>query len=149
MVSKDQIDTYKKLRSSLEVFSRTFFEEMMYSDTPEFHREIYNYLLTEDRVALAAPWGCAKSTITCVFYPLWMAMSLVRKDIVIISAAETLAVEFLRKIRMEIQGNEKFRTLFGDQQSDKWTENHIVLKNGTNIRAKGAGGPAMAARHQP
>lgn len=145
-VSKEQIETYKRLRGSLELFAGMFFEEMMYSDTPDFHREIYKYLLTEDRVALAAPRGFAKSTITCVFYPLWMALLLVRRDILIISASETLAVEFLRKIRMEICGNEKLRALFGDQQSDKWTENHIVLRNGVNIRAKGAGGQIRGFR---
>lgn len=146
VVSEDQIATYKKLRGSLEVFARTFFEEMMYSDTPKFHREIYDYLLSEERVALAAPRGFAKSTIVCVFYPLWMAMLMVRRDILIISASETLAVEFLRKIRMEICGNEKLKALFGDQQSDKWTENHIVLRNGVNIRAKGAGGQIRGFR---
>lgn len=114
--------------------------------TPEFHREIFKYLLSEDRIALAAPRGFAKSTIVCVIYPIWLSMLLVKKDILIISASETLAVEFLRKVRLELEGNEKLRALFGDQCSDKWTENHIVLNNGVNIRAKGAGGQIRGFR---
>ena len=35
---------------------------------------------------------------------------------------------------------------FGEQQSDKWSENHIILKNGVNIRARGAGGQIRGFR---
>lgn len=114
--------------------------------TASFQEEIYADLQNKDRVAIAAPRGFTKSTLGGVIYPCWASLLMVRKDICIISASETLSVEFLRKIRIELTTNRLIVDLFGDVQSDKWTENHIVLKNGVNIRAKGAGGQIRGFR---
>jgi len=66
-----------------------------------------------------------------------------KKDIVIISASETLAIEWLRKIKNELTNNHALISLYVSiygvmPQSDKWAENHVILTNGVNIRAKGA-----------
>ena len=139
-------DIVKLFYKDVETFARVLFPHMMGDDVPDFHKEIYKYLCTEDRIALAAPRGFAKSTLVCVFYAIYVAMMQEKKDILLISASETLAVEFLRKIRIELENNDKLIAIFGDQRSDKWTENHIILKNGINIRAKGAGGQIRGFR---
>lgn len=60
------------------------------------------------------------------------------KDILIISATVALAKEHLRKIRLELKLNEKILQDFGELISEeKDTEDHIILKNGAQIRAKG------------
>jgi phage terminase large subunit-like protein len=69
-----------------------------------------------------------------------------RTDICIISASETLAVDWLRKIKYEIECNQKINDTWEDMRSDKWSENHIILKNGVNIRARGAGGQIRGFR---
>jgi phage terminase large subunit-like protein len=72
-----------------------------------------------------------------------------RKDICIISASETLAVEQLRNIKQEIETNPIILSLWGDIRGEKWTENHLTLKMSTglvNIRAKGAGGQIRGFR---
>ncbi len=127
-------------------FAKAFFSHLMEYETPDFHKEIYTLLMTKARVALAAPRGFAKSTIVCVIYALYLALLKEKKDILIISASETLATEFLRKIRLELESNQNLIGIFGDQKSDKWTESHIILKNGVNIRAKGAGGQIRGFR---
>jgi phage terminase large subunit-like protein len=95
------------------------------------------------RLVLAAPRGFAKSSIGARIYPLWLGLYRHRKDICIISASESLAIEHLRWIKTEIEGNAQLIEIWGDLRSDKWTENHLILqhKDGTkiNIRAKGAG----------
>ena len=101
-----------------------------------------DYYITDDYILTH------NSTICAIFYPLWCALFEKRKDICIISASENLATEWLRKIRYEIETNEKIHLFFGDLKSDKWTETHIILNTPSkvNIRAKGAGGQIRGFR---
>lgn len=146
MTNEEKLALYSMFRSDLCKFAKLFFTDMMEYDTAEFQEQMYNDLQVCDRLAQAAPRGFTKSTIGAVIYPCWASLLMVRRDICIISASETLAVEFLRKVRIQLTTNQKIMGLFGDVQSDKWTENHIVLKNGVNIRAKGAGGQIRGFR---
>ena len=91
------------------------------SKTPDFHYEIYKTIQGNQRVAIAAPRGFAKSHLISVFYPLREALFGFHKDICIISASEGLAIEWLRKIKREIEGNQVILALFGDLRSDKWS----------------------------
>lgn len=139
---------YRAIYGSLEVFARVFCEAMLYEDVPEFHREIYGLLPVAERLVLAAPRGFAKSTICSVIYPLWLALTEQRKDICLISASEGLAIDMLRRIKTEMEGNAGILAYFGDVKSSKWTESHIILNNESrvNIRAKGAGGQIRGFR---
>ena len=139
-------ELYDSLKNDLKVFSQWVFKDILTSEIPEFHREIYKMLPKYQRLVLAAPRGFAKSTISSVIYPTWLALFKKRKDICIISASETLAVELLRKIKYELESNPRIIQFFGDMRSSKWTENHIILTNGVNIRAKGAGGQIRGFR---
>ena len=100
----------------------------------------------ENRIVIAAPRGFAKSTISSVIYPLWLAVFQFKKEIAIISASETLAVDLLRKIKREFEVNEKLRRFFGDVVTEKWSESHIITKSGVSIRARGAGGQIRGFR---
>lgn len=77
---------------------------------------------------------------------LWMAVYGIRKDVLVISASEGLAIENLRYVKMQLESNELLRGVFGDMCSDKWRENHIELTNGVRIRAKGAQGQIRGFR---
>lgn len=142
---KQKYLTYKQ---NLFEFVSFFLKHFLTSEIPEFHMTTYKSLPHKERLVLAAPRGHAKSTIVSVFYPLWLALFGRRTDITIISASETLAVEWLRKIKMELESNQMILELFGDLRSDKWTESHIILKNQwrVNIRARGAGGQIRGFR---
>lgn len=103
-----------------------------------FHREWMQLATHKDRLAIAAPRGHAKSTLLTVIFPLWMAMEKKGTDILIISASEDMAAGWVRKIKMELEHNRVLRWKYSPQETGKWTELHIELKNGSTIRGIGA-----------
>lgn len=130
----------EKVLSNLEFFARNMTQNLLSYEVPEFHQEMYGFLPGIKRGLIAAPRGFAKSTITSVIYPLWMAISQTTyKNIMIISASESLATELLRKIKREFETNVEILKIFGDMRTDKWSETHIIVKGGVNIVARGAG----------
>lgn len=131
---------WDRFEKDLVGFSKWCFpDDIRTKEVPDFHKEIYNLLETKERVAVAAPRGFAKSRISSIFYPSWLATYGKSRDITIISASEGLAVELLRNIKLMMENAPQYKALYGEVWSDKWTESHIILKNGVNIRAKGAG----------
>jgi len=138
--------TVADTQESIYKFAEYFLKPLLLSDSPDFHLEVYKMLPNGKRIVLASPRGFAKSTMVSVIYPIWLALWKGATDIVIISASETLAVDWLRKIKFELCNNPRVREYFGEQVSDKWSENHIILRNGVNIRARGAGGQIRGFR---
>jgi len=134
------------LSNDLYKFVQYFLMDYLSYSVPEFHKEIYSILPKSKRLVLAAPRGFAKSSISSIFYPLWCALFAKEKDICIVSATEGLAVEMLRAVKRELESNRRILTFFGDMKSSKWAENHIILSNGVNIRARGAGGQIRGFR---
>lgn len=134
----------------LEEFAKDFCDDVVTSDVPAFHSEIYNLLPVKDRLVLIAPRGFAKSTLAAKIYPLWCALFKKRRDICIISASESLAVEHMRYIKVALESSPMVKAFFGDLVSPKWNEAHLILSHGDgtkiNIRAKGAGGQIRGFR---
>lgn len=91
------------------------------------------------RIALASPRGFTKSTTCSIFLPLKRALCRQSKDILIVSNSEALAIEHMRKIKTNLEENERIVGVFGPQESKKWTETHLILRNGSNIRGCGWG----------
>lgn len=148
-MDKEQVLALKaKFKGSFLEFVKYFCAEYLTSSIPAFHKEIYDLIPISPRIALASPRGHGKSTIASVFYPLWLALFERRKDITIISASEGLAIEWLRKIKRELEINRRIIAFFGELKSDKWSEGQIILKNASrvNIRARGAGGQIRGFR---
>lgn len=132
-------ELWLKWRTNVRAFVEDVLSQHITNNIPAFHKEIYKMLLKTKALVLAAPRGFAKSYIISFFYPLHQALFEKKRDITIISASESLAIEWLRKIKFELETNSWILHVFGDLKGDKWTETHIILKNGINIRAKGAG----------
>ena len=141
-------ELYKIWKGNIRFFVEDLLASYITKEIPDFHDEIYKMVVKEHRLCLAAPRGFAKSMICSVFYPLHCALFNSKKDICIISASEGLAVEWLRKIKSELEGNPLILRYFGDLRSAKWSENHIILNNKvrTSIRARGAGGQIRGFR---
>jgi phage terminase large subunit-like protein len=137
---------YSLWKTDILAFVEDILGHFLTHKVPDFHKEIYKLLIKTKRLVLAAPRGFAKSMICSVFYPLHQALFGLKQDICVISASETLAIEWLRKIRRELELNPRILRFFGDLKSDKWTETHIILKNKVNIRARGAGGQIRGFR---
>jgi hypothetical protein len=124
---------------SLEDFAIKYLSHYFLSGVPAFHKEIYS-LVSDKRLIIAAPRKFAKSTICSFFYPLWCAVTGRKKDITLLSRTGSLAEEWLRKIKNELEHNKGLQRDYGDiTTKDKWTEDYIILKNGVQIRAKGVG----------
>lgn len=120
------------------------------SETPDFHQEVIEIYLNNLRVALAAPRGHAKSTLTDLFYVCHQVVFGHKKFVVIISETETLAMKFLSEIRTELETNENIHSLMDvdTYATEKWSEKELVLSNGACIIAKGRGGQMRGLKHR-
>ena len=123
-------DTPQPTRGIDNTLPTSFLQENVNSTQP---------LVQKERLLFMAPRGFAKSRICSVYFPIWLALNEYRKDIFIVSATIAIATEQLRIIRTILENNTRLLNDFGDQKSDKWTEDEIHLKNGVIIRAKGKG----------
>lgn len=99
-----------------------------------------------DRVAIAAPRSFAKSSIFSLIYPLWAILYEVKKNIILVSATSDLSTTWVSKIKAELESNEAIIADFGRTQSDKWTETHIRLMSGAEIKGRGAGAQIRGMR---
>jgi len=125
-------------KNSILEFAQFFFPHLLYRQTPEFHREIYDLLPQHRYLAIAAPRGHAKTTIGLIVYPIWFALFKRLGNISIYSASEDFVLrEITGRIKKEFEANEKLKFFFGDQKTDKWSESYFVLKN--NIAFEGGG----------
>jgi predicted phage terminase large subunit-like protein len=113
------------------------------TDTPEFHREMWEYFCSQDKqVAIAAPRGHAKSTTCTHAYVLAYALFREGDYVVIVSDTIAQAVQFLGDIKKELQDNEDLRALFGVEGFVKETEDDLIVemtdKHLFRIQAKGS-----------
>lgn len=147
MASKeDLVEITKGCIQDIHFFAKHFLPNLLSSEVPEFHKEMYGLLKGEQRLVMAAPRGFAKSTISSVIYPIWIACFAMKKDVCIISASETLAVEMMRRVKRELETNEKIHALVGKLRTDKWSESHFITTTGVSFRARGAGGQIRGFR---
>lgn len=111
--------------------------------TPQLHLEMWELLCSdEDRVAIAAPRGHAKSTAGTHCYVLANICFRIKDHILIISDTEGQATNFLGDIKAEFLENEELRSLFNIHKlaKDSTTEIIVEFTDGTRARilAKGS-----------
>ena len=111
--------------------------------SPEFHRELWDLMcLDDEKVAVAAPRGFAKSTAVTHCYSIANLMFCIKDHILIVSDTEGQAASFLGDIRNELEENEELRQLFHFESfiKDKETECIGKFTNGKQFRiiAKGS-----------
>ena len=142
-----QQQALKKLYNNMALFGRYCFPTALRKEIPPFHFDIYKSLADNEqrRVAIAAPRGTAKSTTTSLIYPLWKAAFKPSGEdlfIVIISESQTQSINFLSRIKYHLSHSDTFRELFGEmgpETAKRWTNNDIILANGTRMIAVGTG----------
>ncbi len=86
------------------------------------------------------------SYICSVFYVLWSICFKEFKKILIISASEAKAIDFLRTTKMELENNKLLISYFGKLKSKKWSDGHIITRTGIEVQAKGAAGQILGYR---
>lgn len=141
-----------------------------FTDEPaEFHRELFTDLEDAQRRLLArvAPRGHAKSTCAAFAYPLWCICEQSKRNIVIITHESSLAAQFLRDIRSELESNPQIIAAYGDLCTEadppdagparkprrrtprKWTETLLTTSTGITVQAKGCGASIRGTKAGP
>lgn len=113
------------------------------SPIPEFHEEMWALCSTAHKyVAIAAPRRHAKSTAITFTYALYLLMTRKSKHMLIISANEDLAAQFVHSIKTELYENKELIKYFGIDHFVKDTESEIIVAFDTGekfrVLAKGA-----------
>lgn len=88
-----------------------------FSDAPAaFHEELLGDLAKAEKrlIARVAPRGHAKSTCAALAYPLWCICERRRKNIVILTQEMSLAKQFVRDLRQELETNEQITARYGE-----------------------------------
>ncbi len=102
------------------------------------------------QIARVAPRGHAKSTCLALALPLWCVCERARRNIVIITHEASLATQFVRDIRQELETNEPLREHYGDLvHRAKWAEQKFTTSTGVSVQARGAGGSFRGVRIGP
>jgi len=143
-----------------------------FSDAPcSFHVELMRALEDPERrlVARVAPRGHAKSTCASFAYPLWCLCHGRRRSIVIITHETSLARQFARDLRVELESNERILEAYGDlcessaspektvrgrkevrrRTRGPWSEAKFTTSTGVTVQAKGTGAGLRGTRVGP
>jgi len=108
---------------------------------PGFHKALYKLYMDFDKkkVAIAAPRGHAKSTVTNLIFLSWVIAYKKAHFIFIISNTLKQSTLHLEALKSEISFNGKFQMLYGQLKTDKWASEEIELKGQIKIFARGSG----------
>lgn len=130
----------------LVFFAKYYLTKHIKTNVPKLHREWYNIVATEKRIAIAAPRSHAKSTIFSLVYPLWCILFKKKKNIVILSDTFTQAQQLLGEIIQELETNQKIIKDFGKiagyipplaEEKSTWTTSNIVTATNIKVMASG------------
>ncbi|MCH8806886.1 MAG: hypothetical protein IH986_12455 [Planctomycetes bacterium] len=152
-----------------------------FTDAPcEFHAELMADLERSSKrlVARVAPRGHAKSTCAAFAYPLWCICEQKCRNIAILTHESSLAKQFVRDIRNELESNEAILAKYGNLCADetpperqppdaakeitpkstpktrkrsrpKWTESYFTTSTGITVQARGTGAGFRGTRSGP
>lgn len=145
----EQAKRIERARKDFGFFCSYYLEEHFTLPPAEFHYELYKLLMTEKRVAVAAPREHAKSTVVNLGFVLYAICFKLKNFIIITSDTDTQAKYFLWSIKTELESNEKLREDFGDlTTTDKWSESDFITRNEIRVLARGAGASMRGLRYK-
>lgn len=124
----------------IELFGKFFFGHYLKNETANFHKEIYALYENSSikKIALGAPRGHSKSTITDLVYLAWVVCHKKANFVLLISDTYSQSVLFLDALKGEFESNEKLKAFYGKLTSPKWSEGEIV-SNDVMVKSLGAG----------
>lgn len=140
----------KKARADFGYFCTYYLPDHFSLPPAQFHREIYELLMHNDRVAVAAPREHAKSTVVNLGFVLYAICFELKHFIVIVSDTDTQARYFLWSIKTELESNPRIAEDFGNLVGDeKWSEGDFITANNIRVLARGTGASMRGLRHGP
>ncbi len=125
-----------KAKSDFFYFFETYLIHYKENSFSTFHYELFEMINTVSSpphiVAIAAPRGFAKSTITSFAYVIWCVIFRKRNFIVIFSATDDLASDIVNFIRLELLYNKRIQQDFGRLLNGRLRENDFFA-NGVRV----------------
>ncbi|MGD6896101.1 phage terminase large subunit [Bacillus infantis] len=126
-----------------DYFGKAYFPKYFERPSPIFHKEIEEHLQqildgVLKNVCVIAPRGFSKSTLGSFKIPLYCLLFRKKPFILLVSASEDMAQEFLKSIRTELESNDAILEDFGELKGNTWNSDKLVLTNNTCVMAKGA-----------
>ena len=125
-----------------EYFCRAYLAELFDKEFGDYAKEILDELTrsieseSAEKIAVIAPRGHGKSTLSSVAIPAWAALYNKKKFTYFISANGDTAANFLDKVKKALESPEIFQD-FGKQKGRVWNADFINLANGAWIGCTG------------
>lgn len=146
--------------TDLECFARTYFPHYVKRANSVLHDDLYATLPTllspplggvSQCLAIAAPRGEAKSTLTTQIFVLWCVLTGRKKYPIIAMDAFDQAAIMLEAIKAELEFNPRLALDFpeGAGPGRVWNAGVIVTKNNAKIESVGSGKRIRGRRHGP
>ncbi len=126
---------------STELFAGTLMPERFTRPFSSLHKQIFD-LLDDDsiqRVAIAAPRGFGKTTLSTIAYPAKNILYEQRKFVLPVSATATSAVTQGENLKRELLQNFEINKIFGNMKSDSFSKDQWITQNGVMVMPRGAG----------
>ena len=152
---QEMLANLEKCRGSLKLFAKTFFPERF--NLP-FSKKIHDQMFeifdddSIQRVAIAAPRGIGKTTLTNIVIPARELLFKKRKYIIPISCTADSAVEQGENLKSELEANIDINRVFGSLKSNNWSKETWDTIYGTRVKPRGAGQQVrgrLFGRHRP
>lgn len=110
-------------------YGQFFFPKAIRQDTPDFHRAMWDDLVSRERyVGFMVFRGGAKTTIVRLFCSYVVAFGFAR-TILWVGKSETAAINSVTWLKHQIEFNAQWATAFGLERGDKWTEGDIEIRH--------------------
>ena len=150
--------SFLESRDDIWYFGQNYLPHVLFDKPAEFHKEIINLMKRERRLGIAAPRNHAKTTLVQNLFVLHTLLTSTDEDILTVSNTANYAKENVRKIKLELENNDKIRRDFGGilawgpEVSTKWTEEHLTIHDPftgrivNQVRSKGWGGQIRGLR---
>jgi len=125
-----------------EYFCKAYLSELFDKKFGDFAKEILNELTNSiqseaaEKIAVIAPRGHGKSTLSSVAIPAWAALYNKKKFTYFISANGDTAANFLEKVKKALESIEVIQD-FESQKGRVWNADFINLKNGAWVGCTG------------
>lgn len=115
---------------SFYLFVRIYFSKEMFAPAAAFQKEICDLAQLEKGIlAVAGFRGCGKSLFLTQCYPIWVALTQGKHNIVIVGGTQSKAQAHFANLKSSLENNELLKKDFGPFMSAgaKWSEDLIVI----------------------
>jgi predicted phage terminase large subunit-like protein len=180
MGARRRLDRPRPAHASLLDWALEFLPHYCSEPPAPFHAELLADLRHSPRrlMARVAPRGHGKSTCAALIYPLWCVCERQARNVLILTHEASLATQFVRDLRHELESNERIQRRYGDlcraaedlpdatgpdsrprrrapsrrsapPRRGKWSESAFVTTGGVAVQGRGAGASLRGVRVGP